>query len=109
MVARKTPPPIRFNVLVDGKPVEVSGYESTPALGIASDGPRTYASVMLMSGVVLEKKFASIDEAHAFNVAVAAEKKLQPGTSNLLDFYARGGGLAATKLLLQRIRKRVTK
>ena len=107
MVKRKTPRPFEFKVLVDGKPLPVWGYESTAALGIAKVHDDNYASVMLLNGAVLMAGFTSIDEAHAFNCEVSATKKLKPGSSNLHDFYASAGGLAAAKLMLEKIRKKV--
>jgi hypothetical protein len=107
VVKRKTPAPTRFNILVDGKSVEWPGFESTPALGIVAD-KGSFSSVMLMSGATLAKGFASLDLAHAFNLAVAADKKLNPGTPDLKEFYARAGGLAAAKALVEKIKKRVT-
>ena len=108
MPAKKTPRATKFMILVDGKPVEWPGYESTAALGVVFD-KSGYHSVMLMTGVVLARGFGSIDAAHAFNLAVAADKKLKPGTSSIQEFYASGGGLSATKTAIEKIRKRATK
>lgn len=101
-------PPLSFAVLVDGKPVEMAGFSSTPALAIVQDG-KTFASVMLMNGAVLAQRFESITEAHSFNLAVASDKRLRPGTADLHEFYASGGGVAATKLALEKLRKKVSK
>ena len=103
--ARKKLPSKIFKVLVDGKPVEVKGWESTPALAIAPDGPK-FTSVMLLNGGILERGFPSLDAAHSFNIVVSLDKKLHPGTPNLLEFYEKGGGLGAVKVKLAEIRKK---
>ena len=95
-----------FKVLVDGKPVELRGWQTTPALAIAPDGDK-FASVMLLNGGILERGFASLHLADQFNRAVASEKKLFPGTPHLLEFYERAGGLGAAKAMIERIRKKV--
>ena len=101
--------PLRFKMLVDGKPVDVGGWESSAALAVARDSePLTYASVMLLSGAVLARGFRSSDEAHRFNLAIAGEKKLFVGTPDLHEFYARAGGLAAARALVEKVRKKVT-
>lgn len=107
MVAR-APSPSVFKVLVDGKPVMVTGWASSAALAVAQDG-ETYASAMLLSGGVLARGFETLDAAHAFNLAVAQEKKLHPGALDLQEFYARAGGLAAAKKLVEAIRKKLSK
>ena len=105
MVVRRMPTPTEFKVLVDGKPVDVTGWKSTHALAIARDGDN-FASVMLLSGGVLARGFASLYEAHVFNVEVSMEKKLLVGTPELTEFYAHAGGLAAAKALVEKIRKK---
>lgn len=107
MVAR-LPSPSVFKVLVDGAPVVVSGWASSAALAVAQDG-EAFASVMLLSGGVLARGFETLDEAHAFNLAVAQDKKLHPGALDLHEFYARAGGLAAAKKLVETIRKTMVK
>jgi hypothetical protein len=104
MVARK-PAPSRFKMLVNGAPVEVAGWESSAALGAAREESGAFASVMLLSGAVLAGGFASLDEAHRFNLAVAMEKKLFVGTPDLHEFYAKAGGLGAARALVEKIRK----
>ena len=105
---RKGPTPCKFKLVVAGTLQEVSGFESCHALGVTAT-KNGFASVMLMAGLILEDDFASVAEAHAFNLAVLTHKDLFVGTPFIDEFMERAGGEAKARETIMKIRKQLEK
>lgn len=98
------PKPHRFKVaLPNDTLVEVDGWESSYTLGVCR-GTGCYASVMLMSGTVLADGFATLEEAHAFNKLVLADRRRMFTGGGLDEFYARAGGREAAARVVEKLK-----
>lgn len=103
----KIPRLLRFKIAsVDGV-VETDGWESSHALGVAyfENG---FASVMLMSGMILADGFVTVGNAHDFNLAVLRDDRLFVGTPSVEEFFERAGGREAAERRVQKLRQKIS-
>ena len=88
--------------------LEVDGWETSYTLGIYRTSNETYASAMLMSGLMLADGFATLKQAHAFNRLVMGSK-LFTGTPFLEEFHRRGGGQESARKLVDQLKQKAMK
>lgn len=91
----------------DGTPVKTNGWRSSHAMGIfgwppSGVGEGNYSSVMLLPGLVLEDGFASLDQAHAFNLEI--ERICEVGVIDLEDFFTSVGGREAARRVVEKVK-----
>jgi hypothetical protein len=108
-VANKTPKPAEIEYLAsDGAHGKMRGWKSSHALGILYLG-HGFSSVMLLSGMVVEDGFPTLDLCHEFNQRLRAEKTILAGAVDLEDFFERAGGREKAHEVVERVKREVLK